>query len=197
MATIKPHPYTVTIEPGDLLTVEEYAALPDEPGWTTELVDGKVIRMPFAGYDHGRIVLRLAAYVGGYILAHDLGDGTTEQSGYNFADIGQKRMVRAPDFAFMSKERAAQVQQGELYPRIAPDLVAEVVSPSQNTEEEMRGRAHMWLSFGVRVVWVIWPDARAVDTWTPDDEQPTRTLETLEAPDVLPGFSLSVAKLFS
>ena len=190
-----PKPYSNPIDPGELLTLEQYAALPDEPGWRTELVEGKVVKMPLASYEHGRIVFRLAGYVANYVLEHDLGEGTTEQSGYNFARIGQKRTARAPDFAFMSKERAAQAQ-GELYPRIAPDLVAEVVSPSQNTEQEMRERAQMWLSFGVRVVWVIWPDGHCVDIWTPDDEQPIRVSGVLEAPDVLPGFSLPVAKLF-
>src|SRR5579885_2236474 len=126
MASLKPYTITVTAEPGELLTVEQYATLPDEPGWKTELEEGKVIRMPLASFEHGRIVFRLVTHVGGYALAHELGEGTTEQSGYDFAKMGKVR-VRAPDFAFLSHERLA-LASGVQYPQIAPDLVAEVVS---------------------------------------------------------------------
>lgn len=196
MASLKPYTITVTAEPGELLTVEQYATLPDEPGWKTELEEGKVIRMPLASFEHGRIVYRLVAYVGGYAMAHDLGEGTTEQSGYDFAKVGKVR-VRAPDFAFLSHERLA-LARGVQYPRIAPDLAVEVVSPSQNTQEEMRRRAQMWLEFGARLVWVIWPDEQCVDVWTPDGETPERlrTGASLDGQEVLPGFTLPIAKLF-
>jgi Uma2 family endonuclease len=193
MASLKP--YTITVDPGDLLTVDEYAMLPDEPGWRTELVDGKIIKMPLASYEHGNIVFRLAAYVAAFVLAHDLGIGTTEQSGYDVGK-GRRAVVRAPDFAYMSKERAAQVR-GVRYPRLAPDLAVEVVSPSQNDEDEMASRARMWLDFGVRMIWVIWPDAKQVDVWRPDTEkQRLSEQESLDGQDILPGFTLPVAKLF-
>jgi Uma2 family endonuclease len=197
MASLKPYTITITAEPGDLLTVEQYAALPEEPGWKTELVEGKVVRMTLASYDHGRIVFRLIALVGAYILAHDLGDGTPEQSGYNIGAPGKRAIVRAPDFAFMNKENAAKVK-GVLYPRIAPDLVAEVVSPSQNTQEEMERRAQMWMGFGVRLVWIIWPDERSVDVWQPNQEtQRLSVQQKLDGLEMLPGFTLEIAKLFS
>jgi len=49
MATIQqPHqqPQTNIIQPGARITAREYAALLDEPGWTTELHQGAVIKMP-------------------------------------------------------------------------------------------------------------------------------------------------------
>jgi Uma2 family endonuclease len=196
MATSKPYTITITAEPGDLLTVDEYAALPDEPGWRTELVDGKVIKMPLASYDHGNIVFRLAGYVAAYVLAHDLGIGTTEQSGYDVGK-GRRAVVRAPDFAYMSKDRAVQVR-GVRYPRLAPDLAAEVVSPSQNDVDEMASRARMWLDFGVRLVWIIWPDECCVDVWQPDHATQRLSVgDKLDGLEVLPGFTLEIAKLFS
>lgn len=193
MASLKP--YTITVDPGDLLTVDEYALLPDEPGGRTELVDGKVVKMPLASYEHGRIVFRLVTLIGAYLLARDLGEGTTEQSGYDVGK-GHRAVVRAPDVAYMSKERAAQAR-GVRYSRLAPDLAVEVVSPSQNDEDEMASRARMWLDFGVRMLWVIWPDEKQVDVWRPDAEKQRLSVQgTLEGQDILPGFTLPVAKLF-
>ena len=40
--------------------------------------------------------------------------------------------------------------------RLAPDLVAEVVSPTQ-FRREMAAKAQRYLAGGVRLVWIIWP----------------------------------------
>jgi len=60
------------------------------------------------------------------------------------------------------------------------------------------GEAQTYLSFGTRLVWVVWPHYQRVDVWHPDDETPTpRGVEdTLEGEDVIPGFSYPIASLF-
>ena len=39
-------PQTVTIIPGERITAREYAELPAEDGWKTELHQGVVVKMP-------------------------------------------------------------------------------------------------------------------------------------------------------
>ena len=83
---------------------------------------------------------------------------------------------------------------------MAPDLVAEVVSPSQ-FHPEMNAKAQLYIARGVRLVWVIWPDAQEIDVWRPAaPTAPVMTLginDTLDGFDVVPGFTMPVTDLFS
>lgn len=53
--------YMITIQPGTLMTAEEFISLPREDGWHYELAAGRLVRMPLAGYNHDVVVSRLAA----------------------------------------------------------------------------------------------------------------------------------------
>lgn len=106
----------------------------------------------------------------------------------------------AADVAFVRGEHVPQPgSEGyRKFPRLAPDLVAEVVSPSQY-HPEMAEKVRQWLAAGVRLVWVVWPDERQVDVWLPGSDAPVVTLgghDALDGRDVLPGFTYPVTQLF-
>jgi Uma2 family endonuclease len=203
MATMQPKPYTITVEPGRLLTVEEFAALPPEPeGWRSELIEGRVIRMPpVLDPHHDQIIANLVAALLPFARAHKLGRVTLSQVGYDLTPANaDKGPTLVPDLAFVSRGRAEQVREARKHKRymhLAPDLAVEVVSPSQATSAEMEERAQRWLKGGTQLVWNIWPDPERVDVWPADGE-----MQTLKAParlsggDVIPGFALPVADLF-
>ena len=95
--------------------------------------------------------------------------------------------VRAPDVAFVARQRLAHIPD-EGYAELAPDWVAEIVSPNDRPGEVLE-KVGQWLGAGVRVVWVLDQkrgDARiyradgTVSTVEPDGE--------LNGEDVLPGF---------
>ncbi len=82
--------------------------------------------------------------------------------------------------------------------RVAPDLVAEVVSPDQY-RPEMADKAKLYLSAGVRLVWIVWPQSQTVDIWRPGSDAPMATLamgDALDGLDVIPGFNYALAELF-
>ena len=84
----------------------------------------------------------------------------------------------------------------EGYAEVVPDLVMEVVSPSN-----LRGRVHdeavMWLSHGTSLVWVVHPDTRTVDVHRANGAVSTIGGESdLGGGDVLPGFSCSLSGIF-
>lgn len=55
----------------------------------------------------------------------------------------------------------------------------------------------MWLSHGVRLVWVVRPDTRTVDVYRPDLAVSTLGEDAfLDGADVLPGFSCAVNSVF-
>jgi Uma2 family endonuclease len=104
--------------------------------------------------------------------------------------------VRAPDVAFMSNERAARVTRWRGYLEVPPDLVVEVISPS-NTQAEMQSKVHDWFEFGVRLVWLVYPDTRSVQVVRSLQERLDLTESaTLDGYDVIPGFACQVSELF-
>jgi Uma2 family endonuclease len=74
------------------------------------------------------------------------------------------------------------------------------VSPSDNLRAVQR-KARRYLILGSTVVWVVYPDDQAVEVFRllPDGNvslQEVEVTDTLELPDVLPGFTLPVEKIF-
>ena len=67
--------------------------------------------------------------------------------------------VREPDIAFTSAEKIPLDADIRGYDEVAPDLVAEVTSPSDGPRA-VYAKAQMWLRHGVRLVCVVHPDTR-------------------------------------
>jgi Uma2 family endonuclease len=198
---LKKQPQTITITPGEKITAREYAQLPDEPGWKTELFRGQVVRMPnIKDPRHDWIASNLLFALESHIRPRRLGRCTMEQVGFNAALPGEEEDTSwAPDVTFSTNERVAAQQAavaaGDYGP--APDIAAEVVSASQS-RADMAERAHRWLGAGARLVWIIWPASQTVDVWTPD--APMYTIGprgALDGLDVLPGFALPLVDLFA
>jgi Uma2 family endonuclease len=183
------------------MTAEELARLPEDR-WHYELVDGRLARMPPTGAEHGDVALKLAAELYSYVKAHRLGRVFAAETGFLLTIPGTINQTElAPDAAFVKASRLPP-RQSEAYRStlsLAPDLVVEVASPTQY-RPEMGEKARLWLKCGVRLVWVVWPRSGQVDLWLPGNNQPTKTLkagDALDGLDVVPGFSYSLAEVFS
>jgi Uma2 family endonuclease len=95
---------------------------------------------------------------------------------FNFTQPGETlETALAPDVAFVHADRVPLRDSVEYKkaPRLAPDLVAEVVSPNQY-RPEMAAKARLYLERGVRLVWIVWPDDRQADLWRPTPIRPSR-----------------------
>lgn len=108
-----------------------------------------------------------------------------------------KGLVRAPDLSFTSWDRLpGRVVPAEPVPNLAPDLAVEVLSKG-NTREEMERKLKEYFLSEVRLVWYIDPRKRTVRVFTsPDDATELGEADTLDGGNVLPGFSVEVARLF-
>src|SRR4051812_48972539 len=96
-------------------------------GGRYELVKGELREMPPGGEEHGFRGMRLPTYFGHYVYEHNLGEVALAETGFYLQRNPDS--VRAPDMAFIARERVPE----ELSPRwseIIPDLVLEVVSPN-------------------------------------------------------------------
>jgi Uma2 family endonuclease len=180
-------------------TVDELHALPDD-GWTYELLNGVLVRMPLSSGGASNVGSRLLIRLGAYVEDNDLGLVTGEQGGYRLDPAHPLDTEVAPDVAFVRAGRAPSPTSPEFYGRawlLAPDLAVEVASENQFAPG-METKAQLYLRFGTRLVWVIWPRYKRVDVWRPGDETPTPlgVEDALDGEGVVPGFTCQIARLF-
>jgi Uma2 family endonuclease len=176
-----------------LATADELFMRPDD-GFRYELVRGEIRRMPPAGSEHGAVIMNMGTPLDQFVKAHGLGVVFGAETGFKIAS--DPDTVRAPDLAFVRRERIP----GEGIPRGfwpgAPDLAVEVVSPG-DTYTEVEEKVHDWLNAGTRMVLVLNPRTRTVAVYTSHADVVRLTeSDTLDGGEVLPGFSCGVAKLF-
>ncbi|MEW4567640.1 Uma2 family endonuclease [Tautonia sp. JC769] len=107
-------------------------------------------------------------------------------------------LVRIPDLAFVSWDRlpGRKIPDAPI-PDLAPDLVVEILSPS-NTKAEMTLKRRNYLDAGVRLIWFVDPGSRTVLVIHHDRED--RLLgqaDRLDGDEILPGFSVQLEELFA
>lgn len=175
-----------------LTTAEQLLDLPDD-GMRHELVEGTLRTMTPAGGEHGRIGARLLIRVGVFVESRRLGEVFTAETGFWLGR--DPDTVRAPDLAFVRADRVPDARVPGFVP-LAPDLVAEVVSPNDRAVE-VAGKALSWLDAGVRLVWVVDPANQTVTVYRPDGVSVLRGGDALHGEDVLPGFDLALTELWS
>ena len=175
-----------------LMTAEELLTL-DLPGKSTELVRGKLlVREPPSTY-HGRVQATLNVFVGSYVRAQALGAVFGQDTGFKIRS--DPDTVRAPDLAFVRRDRAEQIGRRG-YAALAPDLVAEILSLDDRPGEALT-KVGEWLDAGVILVWVIDPDRRTASVYRLDGTVSTVAADgALDGELVLAGFSCRIAELF-
>jgi Uma2 family endonuclease len=177
--------------PDTIITVEELEAI-DLPGKSTELVRGRlVVREPPSTY-HGKIAAKLGYLLGDYVYPHDLGVLFGQDTGFKIES--NPDTVRAPDAAFLSKERAAHITRRG-YAALAPNLTAEILSPDDRPGEVLT-KVGDWLRAGVQIVWVIDPERAEAHIHRADGSLSVVHIDgALDGEDVLPGFSCPLSQI--
>ena len=176
------------------LTAEELLRL-STTGRRYELVKGELFEMPPAGGRHGSVAMRIGIVLGSYVRANQLGEVFAAETGFILRR--DPDTVRAPDAAFVARER---LQAGELPPgylEMVPDLAVEVVSPG-DSPREVREKIADWMRAGVRLLWAIDPATRSVTIYrSPEEFSVLSEEDTLDGGQVIPGFSTDIRDLFS
>lgn len=165
----------------------------DLPGKSTELIRGRLIVREPPGTSHGAVAAKVLVLLGQHVYGHALGVMCSQDTGFKIAS--DPDTVRAPDVAFVSKARQHAIGQHG-YSELAPDLVAEVLSPDDRPGEVL-SKVGDWLDAGVRLVWVIEPIRREARVYRADGSQSSVDgAGALDGEDVLPGLSCSLADCF-
>jgi Uma2 family endonuclease len=178
------------MSPARTITDEELLQLPED-GNKYEVVDGELVVSPGAGWRHedivGELVTRLRSY------AKVKGLGTVLPSNLLYVLPSGNR--RGPDVSFIAVERATALTPETVFPRFAPDLAVEVLSPS-DSPRRVQDKVGEYLEAGVRLVWVIDPEnRRAVIYRALSSVDRIDASGELDGEDVLPGFRCRLADL--
>ena len=176
-----------------LITADELLKMHSK-GKRGELIRGEFIPKMPAGEEHGAIVVNLAGFLREVVRPNRLGRLVASDSGVRVES--NPDTVREPDIAFISSERRPQGTSVPGYTEIPPDLVVEVVSPSDR-QPAINDKARMWVDAGVRLVWVLWPETKMIEIHRAGEPVTTlREADTLTGMDVIPQFTCPVRDIF-
>lgn len=176
------------------VTPDDLLRMGDE-GKGYELVDGELRELPVSRKSSrvaGQIYNRLENFCAGGRPAWVFPEGTSYRC---FADDPGR--VRRPDVSVVLLGRmTAEEYDEDGHCPTAPDLVVEVVSPT-DIAREVKEKIDEWLAAGVRLLWEVYPESRTVRVYRPAHPiTPLQAGDALTADPVLPGFSCPVADLF-
>jgi Uma2 family endonuclease len=184
-----------TLEPAEFAAwVEARERLGDPDRY--ELLSGRVVVSPPAGWPHGEIEAAVATLLGAHVRAHGLGRTFGSSQGFELP-TGD---TVAPDVSVVSAERwSTTTPITGKFLRVVPELVVEILSES--TASRDRGeKKGIYGKAGVLEYWIVDTRARTVTVFTGDGERfdAGRILSEREELQsrVLPALQLLVASLF-
>ena len=176
---------------GTLVSLEEYLALP-ESKTGREYDKGRVIELSAPSQLHADVQMNVGYAFKAFLLTSGLGIGLRGPTGYWLTP----EVERVPDVSLvrLTKLAALEVFHGSV--RGAPDVAIEIISPNEHAGELER-EVEQYLAAGVLAVILIYPDSQHVHVHRPRGEaRRLGTGDTLEIPELLPGFKLAIDEIF-
>ena len=159
-----------------------------------ELIDGRIVPITPTRDEHGRIEGNVFRALDEFARSRHLGKVLVGEVGI-FTQRNPDR-VRGADVLFISNERYSRRSGASGYLEVAPELVVEILSPSDRALDTMQ-KLREYFAIGVKVVWVADPEARRVYVYrSVTDVREFQEADRLPGDDVLPEFDVSVVSLF-
>lgn len=142
-------------------------------------MQGELRTSPFRSEVHGYIAGKILVSAFSFVSARKLGRVYVSTV---FLLASDPDTVLAPDVAFV---RADRVRKGSGFIEGAPDVAVDI-APDVNTADYLRG--------GARAVVIVDPSTSTVRIHRPSGV--TTVADSIELPDILPGWSLPLSELF-
>ena len=177
----------------DAMTYEELLTYPND-GLRREIHEGELVVAPSPDWRHQRSGGRFAFEVRLHLRARGLPDNVFEAP----LDLRlTPHNVYQPDVIYIGPERRHLL--GDKMPIDgAPDLVAEVLSPSTRTYDQ-REKARVYARAGIREYWVLDPENRTIEVYelVGGEYVLVPPVAGRAVSRVLPGFSVDPNPLFA
>ena len=172
------------------MSVEQYAATPQDEGVDHELVQGELIELSSATPEHAWVRDELRVAVREFLRRSAIGVAIVEVDCRTEADI-----VRRPDISYFGKERWSLIDVNRVPIPFAPDIAVEVLSPSEKAIDVNR-RISEYLAAGSQEVWIVDTDNSQILIHTASGMRHLGVGERLESAQ-LPGFSIAVTEVLA
>lgn len=155
-----------------------------------ELVDGQLVER-VGSFSASQVSMHLLMFLGNYVHSAQIGHVLSSKLGLRIYPDQSK--IRFADGTFCAN---LSLEPDTDYLESAPDLVLEVISPGEKASV-VDMKVGEYLQAGVRLVWVVYPETRAVNVFRPNgNDSRISAGGALDGEDVLPGFSLPLSELF-
>ena len=177
------------------LTAEEFyswANCPENWDKVCELEEGVIVEMSRPGKRHGLVCANVCGVLRNYVISRGRGYIRSKDTG--IIVLRNPDTVRGPDVLLF--DDATDVDEvEEKYGETPPLLAVEVLSPN-DTHGVIMPRVIQLRSFGVKLVWVIDPDARTVIVHGHGGDRAVKDDQELTGNGILEGFACRVAEFF-
>lgn len=176
-------------------TAEDFEAmvlLPENRDKHLNFIDGMVLEVT-ANQKSSYYVACIIFALGKEIVEKDLGDFTGADGGYIVAGA---RL--SPDVGFILRTRQTEIPDVNYNP-LAPDFVAEVISPSdlEKPAERIEPRLNKYLEAKIPLLWFVFPNRKQIEVYAYGAYIRTAGIEdVLDGGDVLPDWQLPVKHIF-
>ncbi len=183
----------MTTTPVRLMTADEVFRMPDD-GKRYELVEGRLEEVTPASPMSSAVAVAIAALLYAFVRPRKL--GVVGGADWGVKLFGDPDTVRAPDVCFVRADRLPNGKVPRRFQDGVPDLVVEVLSPTDRYRRTQR-KVREYLAAGARLVWVIDPDERSAVVYQADGSvSEYEAGGLLDGGDVLPGFTLNLAEIW-
>jgi len=139
---------------GKVWTYDDLATLPDD-GQRYEILDGELVVSPAPSLRHQRVLTQLLKQ----LFALEYTGRATIWVGPTDVKLSPTRVVE-PDVVVVSHARREILREQAI--EGAPDLVVEVVSPS-NRKHDLTVKRRFYARIGVREYWIVDPESETVE----------------------------------
>jgi Uma2 family endonuclease len=164
-------------------------------GERLELIDGVPREKPGEGGLHGEAAIQVTSSLYAPVKANGLGRVYPSPTQFRIGRDPDNIVI--PDVAYVRADRLPPVHERDGIMRLAPDLAVEVISLNDCYVDVIE-KVERYHRAGVALVWLVQPRRRAVEVHA--SGQAPRLLregDVLDSGDVVPGFRLPVADIFS
>lgn len=157
--------------------------------------DGSVVIMTPSGAETGGQNFEISRELGNWAKKDKAGKGFDSSSLFKLPNGA----IRCPDASWILLERWNSLSREDKRgpAPIVPDFVIELKSPSDRMTQ-LRKKMREYIEVGVRLGWLIDPDARVIEIYRPNAEVVVlKNPTSVDGDPELPGFQLPMAEIWS
>ena len=141
-------------------TYQDYLAMPEEPGYRFEILDGQLVKEPSPNVIHQRVSRRLQRIMEDYFMEKDPeGETFNAPLDVTFHDIS----VVQPDLFYVTGAQKDIVKDTRIDG--APALVVEILSPSTSRKDRLQ-KMRIYQGTGVQHYWLVDPQQRSLECFS-------------------------------